>query len=263
MNETDHDSKQNQQRSDDPNSEFTQNSGDDNSPRSDELFARQCAKLRSDYESTRNPIYVWTAIRECRVHARSKFDEKHFNFPIDNSDESRAKFKKYYASLRDLEFPLPGWCLNYLFNVSHGIWDLERGLDRRIEPEIEYPRDVSKMMEFEESLEYAKYKENYHKWRRSPTLQPNDAVSRLAWIFGFVTRGWNAFNQQLNEEKALVFSDEHFGLCRQGMSANQAYGILAEKYEMDVRSIRRVIATYNKNFGREWKFFATKGPDKT
>lgn len=191
------------------------------------LYERYISYLEARYDRSNNPCFVWEAIRRSHDRAINEFIIAESGLLNPFESMSREDFGgmsiKAYKHVRQRTDYLPDWCSSYLLLAASQISLLSKGLDAAKMPK------VSTMSDF-------------LAWGRHPNIKNDQASARLSSLLGFTKRGWNAFEEQHRERIALNFEQQSEYLTFVGLSQIKAYAHIAEKFDIDERTVRRLIA---------------------
>lgn len=196
-----------------------------------ELHERYIAYLEFRYDQTDNPCFAWEAINVSFNRAVNQYilttvgSSQKFN-KLSRKEQADHRLKAE-THIRNLNLPLPSWCIGYLTTSASAISIASDRLDFRT-----LPKDY-------DSTDYLN---TFKDWASQPTLSNQQASERSSTIFGFTRRGWNAFEERQRDRTALNLEQMFEDKISLGMSRNQAYAAITEELHLeDERRVRRAV----------------------
>lgn len=204
------------------------------------------------YKLTGNPLFVFSAIQQSRLHnLAKKLEEKR---PLAEAIKKAEKLLNSAATSEQIEqisreisqyapqtdhetIQIPAWCVEYLSNAASELTALSYGLDRKAAP----PLPDSSMSDSEQNSA----RDKYFDWVYNPTITAQEALDRVPAALGFRRQGWNAMAERRRDSQNNGLAFEHHRLRRSGLSSTEAFAYLADHFGVDDRTIRRRIQKVN------------------
>lgn len=169
------------------------------------------------FNATKNPLYVWQAIKHCRTefnlrHSEgiSWMTEVANELSINAEPENLSILEQYHkAAARfssDTSFILlPDWCQDYLGSAAKNVWDLSLMKNKNVELDV--------------------------------------LIKKIPGDLGLVRPGWNAFAEFFSQFKNRLALRRYNWLIEDEKSSAEARQLLLEKYALsDERSLLRMFA---------------------
>lgn len=191
-------------------------------------FLRYLLYLEERYMATQNPIHAIDAMGAClqRQNEGIAVDRRAEEFPLVDELYDRLYDRRIFDGIRTrstrINLLFPRFCLMYLGVFTGNFYNLSHNLD---------PKEWSRVARTS-PRELGAFALN-------PTLNEAEAASRVLSAAGFVRHGKNAFKDYHSEVISLNFEQE-FRYCQYALlSKNQSYEQIAEKFELDLRTVQR------------------------
>lgn len=199
----------------------------------DDAFMRE--KLY--YEKTRNPIYVWEAIRRARDLALWDWDDAQRSLSEEEYEKAVAQ-KMHAGTWPPAPKELPEWCMRYLLDTASRIYFLQNALDERKRPE-----DNPDQTEEENHL-------MWRAWKQGAPISAKNATNRLPAAFGFARKGWNAIDEIFRGNIEDDIREKYASLLAGGLTKSLAQErLLTITGITDERQLRRIL-TYKTKLGK-------------
>ncbi len=173
-----------------------------------------------------NPLFAWERIYIELLHTYARAAD----------DDSLASVE------------LPVWCLKYLAGVSRYFIEYAKGRD---------PDKLPAWKDYERiGLSEEQYEQDFSRWMSSRSIDPAEALGKVAFALGMSRKGWNGFADWDRAREAAWLRDRDAAWKEEGIPARDRATLLAAERghpmpsDADERTLRRAKRGIRKRRGK-------------